>query len=204
MTYNLENIRLRVVAEGKVNAGAKFIQATCVNPDDEWDEPVEMTTFNPRMVAKFAQFLAVAQQDGTDQFGRPVYKASALLDQTKPLPEAYLKFTMANREEYVFPGGREMIQVDEHGQPVRNQKTGQFYRRRSIVVLTKKTRDNESGTERYAEGWSLEQQGSSIMNAFYAPAEQFDSTPTGAIVLPQEEGAPLTNGGTAPAPAPVV
>ena len=39
MKYNLEDIKLRKVAEGKQNAGALFLQATVVNPDDIWEEP---------------------------------------------------------------------------------------------------------------------------------------------------------------------
>lgn len=201
MNYNLENIRLRKVAEGKSNAGALFIQATCVNPDDEWDEPVEMTTFNERMVNIFKQYLAVSQQDGEDNFGRPRFKASALLDATKPLPEKYLVFTHARVEEFVFPGGEEHIQVDDQGQPVKNKKTGQYYRRKSVLVLTKKKVDNETGELDYAEGWRPEQQGRSILNAFYKPARIFDSPTSAPIVLPQGENAPLINGESAPAPA---
>lgn len=200
MNYNLENIRLRKVAENKQNAGSLFIQATCVNPDDEWDEPVEMTTFNERMVKIFAQYLAVAQPDGTDQFGRDKFKASALLDATKPLPDKYLRFTGAKLEQYVFPGGVEYIQIGQDGKPVKNPKTGQYYRRRSVLVLTKTTVDNETGERGYAKGWDLESQGSSIMNTFYAPAAQFDGPSNGGIPLPQGADAPLINGESA-APA---
>lgn len=199
MNYLLENIRLRKVADGKTNAGSLFIQATCVNPDDEWDEPVEMTTFNERMVKIFSQYLAVAQPDGQDQFGRDKFKASALLDATKPLPDKYLHFAGGNVEEYVFPGGKEYIQIDQEGKPVKNPKTGQYYRRRSVSVLTKTTVDNENGTRRYAKGWELESQGSSIMNTFYAPASQFDGPSNAGIVLPQGTDAPLINGESAPA-----
>ena len=200
MNYKLENIRLRKVAEGKRNAGSLFIQATCVNPDDDWDEPVEMTSFNERMVAKFSELLNVAMEDGLDQFGRTKYKASTLKDATKPVPESMLSFTSGNLEEVQTPGGVEYVQVDDTGKPIKNPKTGQFYRRTSIFVLTKKTRDNETGETRYAKGWSPTEQASSIFNNLYAPAAQFDEQLINSpIVLPQDPAAPAPTPAAAPA-----
>lgn len=205
MKYNLTNIALRKVAEGRKNAGTPFIQATVVNPDDLWDEDGRLTTFNARLVTEFSKYLAPAQPGPKDQFGRDTWLPSQLLNQANPLPEALTMLTHAQFEEFVFPGG-ERVQLDDDGKPRRND-AGQLLTRTSIIVLTKKSVDNETGVERYAKGWDPVSLGTSIMNNLYAPLSQFtDNVPAG-ITLPQDAATPLINGQTAQpaaAPAPAV
>lgn len=202
MKYNLEDIKLRKVAEGKQNAGTLFIQATVVNPDDEWDEPGTLTTFNERLVKKFAEFLVPAQPGPVDQFGRQTYLPSQLKDATKPIPAEMLVMTHAQFEETPAPGGVEMVRLkDGSNEPMVNPKNGQFYRRKSIIVLTKKVVDNETGEVRYAKGWTPQEQASGIWNNLYAPASQFDNVGTAGVVLPGAPEAPLINSANGGAPA---
>lgn len=203
MKYNLTDIKLRKVADGKRNAGSLFIQATVVNPDDEWDEDGLLTTFNPRLVKTFSEYLALAvKADQPDQFGREVFKPSVLLDASKPIPERLLTFTHARFEEFVFPGG-ERVALDADGNP-RHNEAGQLITRSSVRVLTKKSVDNETGELGYANGWDPVSQGTSIMLNLYAPLEQFKSAVPSGVTLPQENNTPLINGGSAPGGAPVV
>lgn len=202
MKYNLEDIKLRKVAEGKQNAGTLFLQATVVNPDDEWDEPGSLTTFNERLVAKFSEYLVPALPGQTDQFGRQTWQPSQLKDATKPIPENLLVMTHAQFEEVQSPGGIDMVRLkDGSNEPMVNPKNGQFYRRNSILVLTKKVVDNETGEVRYAKGWSPAEQASGIWNNLYAPAAQFDSATTAGVVLPSSPETPLINSASGPVPA---
>lgn len=197
MKYILEDIKLRKVASDKRNAGALFVQATVVNPDDDWDDNGTLTTFNERLVKKFAQYVAEAQPGPLDQFGRQTYLPSVLLNAANPIPENLTTLTHAQFEEFIFPGG-EHVALDDQGNPRRNEK-GQLITRSSIMVLTKKSVDNETGELRYARGWDKNSQGQSILNNLYAPLSQFtQSQPTG-IVLPQSPETPLINGASAPA-----
>lgn len=198
MKYNLTDIKLRKVADGKRNAGTLFIQATVVNPDDEWDEDGSLTTFNERLVKKFAQYIGVSQPGALDQFGRQTWQPSPLLNQANPIPESMLVLTHAQFEEFKFPGG-ERVQLDDNGQPRRND-SGQMIVRDSVRVLTKKTVDNETGETRYANGWDPVSQGNSIMLNLYAPLSQFTESVPQGIVLPQQPETPLINGASAPAP----
>ena len=200
MKYRLEDILLRTVTKAGPNQGSKFIQATVVNPDDEWDEPGRMTTFNEKMVAKLTQYVGLATQGPNDAFGRPTWIPGMLLDASKPLPENLLVFSHASFEEFVFPCP--MCQIDENGEPRRNQTSGNLIIRTSIRVLCKKTVDNETGVSRWAKGWSPEEQGASIMATFYKPASEFlDAGPQG-VQLPISPATPLINGASAQQAAP--
>ena len=193
MKYNLEDIKLRKVAEGKQNAGSLFLQATVVNPDDEWDEPGTLTTFNERLVKKFEQYLVPAVAGPVDQFGRQTWLPSQLKDATKPIPAELLVMTHAQFEEVPAPGGVEYVRLkDNSDEPMLNPKNGQYYYRKSIIVLTKKVVDNETGEVRYAKGWSPQEQASSIWNNLYAPASKFSASTSG-VVLPGSPEAPLIN-----------
>ena len=202
MKYNLEDIKLRKVAEGKQNAGSLFIQATVVNPDDEWDEPGTLTTFNERLVKKFAEYLVPSVPGPNDQFGRQTWLPSQLKDATKPIPAEMLVMTHAQFEEVPAPGGVEMVRLqDGSNEPMVNPKNKQYYRRKSIIVLTKKVVDNETGEVRYAKGWTPQEQASGIWNNLYAPASQFDAGPAG-VILPGAAETPLINSASTPeAPA---
>lgn len=202
MKYNLEDIKLRKVAEGKQNAGTLFLQATVVNPDDEWDEPGTLTTFNERLVKRFSEYLVPSQPGQTDQFGRQQWLPSQLKDATKPIPAELLVVTHAQFEEVTSPGGVDMVRLkDGSNEPMVNPKNGQFYRRNTILVLTKKVVDNETGETRYAKGWSPAEQAGSIWNNLYAPASQFDSANNGGVALPVSPETPLINSASPQAPA---
>ncbi len=200
MKYILENIKLRKVASDKRNAGTLFVQATVVNPDDIWDDNGTLTTFNETLVKKFAQYVAEAQPGPMDQFNRQTYLPSALLNAANPIPENLTTFTHAQFEEFIFPGG-EHVALDDQGNPRRNEK-GQLITRSSIMVLTKKSVDNETGELRYARGWDKNSQGQSILNNLYAPLSQFTQSQPQGIVLPQSPETPLINSASASATPP--
>jgi hypothetical protein len=116
-----------------------------------------------------------------------------------------LVMTHAQFEEVPSPGGVEMVRLNDSGDgPATNPKNGQFYRRTSILVLTKKVVDNETGEARYARGWSPAEQASGIWNNLYAPASQFDSGAQTGVALPIGAEAPLINSASAPGAAPAV
>lgn len=201
MNYKLVDIKLRqVAADARHNAGSFFVQATLVNPDDDWDDDATLTTFNERLVAKFKQYIGVSQPGPVDQFGRQTWLPSQLLNAANPIPESLLTFTHGAIEQFVFPGG-EMVAINDDGTPRRNENN-KLIMRSSIYVVTKKTVDNETGEQRYAKGWDPVSQGTSIMNAFYAPKDQFATNQPMGVVLPQSAATPLINGGTAPTGAP--
>lgn len=201
MNYKLVDIKLRqVAADARHNAGSFFVQATLVNPDDDWDDDATLTTFNERLVAKFKQYVGVSQPGPMDQFGRQTWLPSALLNANNPIPESLLTFTHGAIEQFVFPGG-EMVAINDDGTP-RTNDHNKLIMRSSIYVVTKKTVDNETGEQRYAKGWDPVSQGTSIMNAFYAPKDQFAVNQSMGVVLPQSAATPLINGGTAPTGAP--
>ena len=205
MKYNLEDIKLRKVAEGKQNAGSLFIQATVVNPDDEWDEPGTLTTFNERLVKRFSEYLVPAQPGSVDQFGRQTWLPSQLKDATKPIPAEMLIMTHAQFEEVPTPGGVEYVRLkDGANEPMVNPKNGQFYRRKSIMVLTKKVVDNETGETRYAKGWTPQEQANSIWSNLYAPASQFENLQPAGIALPADQATPLINSASVPPAQPGV
>lgn len=201
MKYNLEDIKLRKVAEGKSNAGALFIQATVVNPDDEYEGLGQMTTFNERLVKKFSELLVPSLPGPLDQFGRQTWLPSQLKDASKPIPENLLVFTHGQFEEVPSPGGVEMVRLkDGSDEPALNKKGG-FYVTNKLLVLTKKTVDNETGETRYAKGWTPDEQARSIWNNLYAPLSKFNSASSAGIQLPGDPEIPLINGASAPAPA---
>lgn len=200
MKYNLEDIKLRKVADGKPNAGSLFIQATVVNPDDEYEEPGTMTTFNERLVKKFSELLVPSVAGGTDQFGRQIWNPSQLKDANKPIPENLLVFTGGQFEQVPTPGGVPYVRLkDGSDEPATNPKNGQYYIVNSIMVLTKKTVDNETGERRYAKGWSPQEQASGIWNNLYAPLSKFDGGSAG-VVLPGDPASQIAPpAGAAPA-----
>lgn len=203
MKYILENIALRKVAEGKRNAGALFIQADAVNPDDIFDEGGRVTIFNERLCNKYAEYLTIAVQDGTDRFGREVWK-STLKDANKPIPESMTVMTHAKFEQYVFPGGPK-IALDSNGNAIKSEKTNEPVMRAAIYVFTKKAVDNETGELGYIRNWDPISVGQRIEANFYKTP---DVQTAGGIVLPQGDDPLLTNSASntpaaaAPAAAP--
>lgn len=166
MKYILENIALRAVAEGKRNAGSLFIQADAVNPDDIFDDPSRITIFNERLCNKYAEYLTIAVQNGTDRFGREVWK-STLKDANKPIPESLTVMTHAKFEQYVFPGGPKIALSSNGVDPIINEKTRQPVMRSAIWVFTKKAVDNETGELDYIRNWDPISVGQRIEAAFY-------------------------------------
>lgn len=188
MKYILENIALRKVAEGKRNAGALFIQADAVNPDDIFDEGGRVTIFNERLCNKYAEYLTIAVQDGTDRFGREVWK-STYKDSQNPLPESLTVMTHAKFEQYVFPGGPK-VALDSNGDPIKSERTNQPVMRAAIYVFTKKAVDNETGELSYIRNWDPISVGQRIEANFYRTP---DVQTAGGIVLPQGDDPLLTN-----------
>lgn len=197
MIYNIEDIRLLKVAEGKKNAGQLYLKFTAMDPENPIDNG-EVTVLDPLFVKMYEPYLQLAQQDGVDQFNAPKYKPSLLKDATKPLPESLLKAKYTQFEKYVFPNAEVMVQLDAEGNPRKNEK-GNFVTAQSIWVFTWKRVDNQTGELGYVRNWDPESRGKSIMENFYKPLKDFTTTASTGIVLPQGEDAPLINGESAPA-----
>lgn len=197
--YIMKNVRLLKIADGKRNAGNLYLRFTAVNVNCRQDKG-EVTTLDEDWANDFAQYVAIAQQDGTDAFGNPNYKPSALLDQTKPIPEDLLQVFNGEFEQYYFPGGPRVALQDDGTSP-RLGKAGQLqiYEKIDVFTIRYKSKD---GTFKYAKGWDPESRGASIANNFYAPLSQYATSQPMGVRLPQQEEAPLINGGTAPVTAP--
>lgn len=101
-------------------------------------------------------------------------------------------------EEFVFPGNKPMVRVNDAGQPQLN-KFGQMYQRTTVNVMIRCHRDDDyallhpgAGPLRPDKGWDLMSRGTSVMNAFYVPLE--------SIVAPGADTSAQTG---APAVSPV-
>lgn len=198
MKYNLTEIKLRKVADGKRNAGQLFVQFTAENPDDILDGG-EVTILNPRFARQFEPYLQISQQGPNDPFGQPTWLPSLLKDQNNPIPDKLLTITHADFELYMFPGDEDYVLIDDNNQPRLNSK-GNMIVSRSVLVFTKKKVDNESGQlVGYAPGFSPEEQGRSIMQAYYKPLREFTQTAPQGIALPQDVETQLINSGSTPA-----
>lgn len=197
--YIMKNVRLLKIADGKQNAGKLYLRFTAQNVNCRQDKG-EVTTLDEDWANDFAEYVAIAQPDGTDAFGNVRYKQSALLDQAKPIPEDLLQVFNGEFEQYYFPGGPRVALNDDGNSP-RLGKAGQLqiYEKIDVFTIRYKSKD---GTFKYAKGWDPESRGGSIANNFYAPLNQFATSQPMGVVLPQQAETPLINSGSAPATAP--
>ena len=64
-----------------------------------------------------------------------------------------------------------------------------MYVRKSVIVMTRFKRDNETGELAIRKGWDLATRGTSVMNAFYMPLRNFASTAPGGEAVAMQQAA---------------
>lgn len=183
-------------------------------------EKTIVTKQGPNLNQEYAK-LTVMSPDSGEIREVPVFDIEAkaylsYLGKESELPEALKinKWKYCFDEEYVFPGNKPMVRVNEAGQPEVN-KFGQMYQRTSVTVMVRCHRDDDYAMlhpeKNYPngicilpdKGWDVSSRGTSVMNAFYVPLESI--VPQGAaspapVQAPGIAQAPGTAQGAAPAP----
>ena len=96
---------------------------------------------------------------------------------------------------FTFPGGKEMVRVNDNGQPELN-KFGQMYTRCEVTVLCRYKYDEQrrlldpnASPLAPRKGWDPVSRGTSVMNAFYVPLASVQ-TPGGPGPETPAPGAP--------------
>lgn len=157
MLYNVVSLTKKVVPAGKQNAGQNYVEVVIEDPEDGEQRTV------PVFDTEAQRYITLIP--------------NAALNTPTPLPENTpdnLKvWKNCFDKEFTFP--ETMVRVNEQGQPELN-KFGQMRVRKSVLVMTRYKRDNETGELAIRRGWDLTTRGTSIMNAFYMPLRVF-STP---------------------------
>lgn len=170
MLYNVVSFVKQVVPQGKQNAGTQYAVVTIEDPED--GEQREVPVFDAE--AKRYLDLAPAAVIGT-----PVPLPDTAPENLKVWKNCFDK-------EFTFP--ETMVRVNAQGQPELN-KFNQMRLRKSVLVLTRYKRDNETGELAIRRGWDLTTRGTSIMNAFYMPLRVFNNTAGGNEAASLEEQA---------------
>lgn len=170
MLYNVISFVKQVVPAGKQNAGTNYAVVTIEDPED--GERREVPVFD----AEAKRYL--------DLVPNAVVGASNPLPETAP--ENLKVWKNCFDKEFAFP--ETMVRVNAQGQPELN-KFNQMRLRKSVLVMTRYKRDNETGELAIRRGWDLTTRGTSIMNAFYMPLRVFNNTAGGNEAASLEEQA---------------
>lgn len=161
MQYNVVSLTKQVVPAGKQNAGQNYVEVTIEDPEDGEERIV------PVFDKEAARYIALIP---TAAIGVPTPLPDTTPDNLKVWKNCF-------DQEFTFPEA--MVRVDAQGQPQLN-KFQQMYIRKSIIVMVRKKRDNETGELAIRKGWDLATRGTSVMNAFYMPLRNFANTTQGA------------------------
>lgn len=164
MLYNVVALTKQIVPAGKQNAGQPYVEVTLEDPEDG----EQRTT--PVFDTESKRYLALI----------PTVAVGVLTPIPETAPDNLKVWTLCKDEEFTFP--ETMVRVNAQGQPELN-KFNQMYVRKSVMVMTRKKRDNEDGTTAYRKGWDLTSRGTSVMNAFYMPLRVFANTAQGGEVV---------------------
>lgn len=160
MLYNVISFVKQIVPAGKQNAGTQYAVVTIEDPED--GERREVPVFD----AEAKRYLDLAP--------------AAVIGTAVPLPETAPENLKVWKncfdKEFTFP--EIMVRVNAQGQPELN-KFNQMRVRKSVLVMTRYKRDNETGELAIRRGWDLTTRGTSIMNAFYMPLRVFNTPQAG-------------------------
>ena len=170
MLYNVISFVKQVVPQGKQNAGTSYAIVTIEDPED--GEQREVPVFD----AEAKRYLDLVP---TAAIGTAVPLPETAPDNLKVWKNCFDK-------EFTFP--ETMVRVNAQGQPELN-KFQQMRVRKSVLVMTRYKRDNETGELAIRRGWDLATRGTSVMNAFYMPLRAFANTAGGGEALSLEEQA---------------
>jgi len=162
MKYEIMNLEIRTVAQGKNNAGTRYLAFTAVNTKAPLEEPGAVCIFNERTVQLFAPYVLQAK-GGT---------ATAPIE----LPDNF-KFINGRFETFMFPTPamhrytRQITTKDgkthQPGEIVMNGAHPRIYK--SVPVFTMRQTDEETGEPTYLRGWDCDTRGMQMYNAFYEP-----------------------------------
>lgn len=160
MLYNVVSFTKQVVPNGKQNAGTNYAVVTIEDPED--GEQREVPVFD----AEAKRYL--------DLVPNLVVGTATKLPETAP--DNLKVWKNCFDKEFTFP--ETMVRVNAQGQPELN-KFNQMRIRKSVIVMTRYKRDNETGELAIRKGWDLATRGTSVMNAFYMPLRNFANTSAG-------------------------
>jgi hypothetical protein len=158
MLYNVIALTKKVVEQGKQNAGTNYVVVTLEDPQD--GETREVPVFD----AESKRYMDLI----------PNTAVGVTTNLPENTPDNLKVWKNCRDEEFVFP---ELMVRVENGKPSMN-KFNQLRVRKSVMVMTRRKMDNEHPEATLAEmayrrGWDLTTRGTSVMNAFYMPASQF-------------------------------
>lgn len=167
MLYNVISFTKQVVPQNKTNAGTQYAIVTIEDPED--GERREVPVFD----AEAKRYLDLVPAAA---IGQSVNLPETAPDNLKVWKNCFDK-------EFTFP--ETMVRVNAQGQPELN-KFQQMRVRKSVLVMTRYKRDNETGELAIRRGWDLATRGTSVMNAFYMPLRAFANTTGGGEALSLE------------------
>lgn len=160
MLYNVISITKQKVPQGKQNAGQDYCVVTIEDPEDGEQREVPVFDAEAKRYLDLVPNLAIG--------------AAAQLPQNAP--DNLKVWKNCFDKEFTFP--ETMVRVNAQGQPELN-KFNQMRIRKSVIVMTRYKRDNETGELAIRKGWDLATRGTSVMNAFYMPLRNFANTSAG-------------------------
>lgn len=178
MLYNVVNLKPQVVPAGKQNAGQKYVEVTIEDPEDGEERVV------PVFDKEAERYLALI----------PNVAIGTAAPLPQNAPDNLKVWKNCFDKEFTFP--ETMVRVNSSGQPELN-KFNQMRIRKSVIVMVRMKRDNETGELAIRKGWDLATRGTSVMNAFYMPLRVFANTTQGGEAAGIESQA---QGGTAELP----
>lgn len=174
--YNVLNPVLKTIAEGKQNAGQKYLYASLQNKNCIWETPQTFTSFNPNVVKAYEQLLPV-DKGGTAQTAQAI--------------PSELSTVMGHWADYMPPQKFYKQHLSDHApvppSPTNPQgrpaiKAGELVKKNGIPIIYDTLRVfclyylDEKGERNYAKGESPIEVGQRAFNAYCVPVTS-DSTP---------------------------
>lgn len=160
MLYNVTKLTPQQVPQGKKNAGTKYVEVTIEDPEDGEERVV------PVFDKEAERYIALI----------PTIAIGITTPLPQNAPDNLKVWKNCFDKEFIFP--ETMVRVNAQGQPELN-KFNQMRIRKSVIVMTRYKRDNETGELAIRKGWDLATRGTSVMNAFYMPLRNFANTSAG-------------------------
>ena len=162
MKYEIMNLEIRTVPQGKSNAGSRYLEFSAVNTQAPLEVPGVVCIFNERTLQLFAPYIPQAK-GGT---------ATAPIE----LPDGF-KYINGRFETFVFPvpGMRRYSRAvttkdgktHNPGEIVMNGSQPRIYKSAQVFVM--RQTDEETGDTCYLRGWDCDTRGMQMYNAFYEP-----------------------------------
>lgn len=189
--YNILNPVLKVIPEGKQNAGKKYLYASLQNAKCIWETPQTFTNFNENVVKAFEQVL-------------PIDKGG-LAQTAQPIPPELTTVT-GHWVDYVPPQKFYKQHLSDHApvppSPTNPQgrpaiKAGELVKKNGIPIQYDTLRVfclyylDEFNEKQYLRGESPQEVGQRAFNAYCIPVPS-DSTPQEVEPIPVVQAQPTT------------